>query len=365
MAGLRDHQVDVGGSDLSVILDGGLSTEPSTSSQVLLLDEIKVIRSFGTPTLEARVETFVPRRARPWSRGSVFVLGDELPAYLRDAPGFAALSSEDLLDLSSGQTPVRKGTCIAVGDMNRCSSEVLSALVSLVDRGISVVPLPVAVERHCRLKLLDDEELSLPPEDRMRAIVLRALDIAIGLVGCLLVLIALPFVAVAMLLQDRGPVFYSQERVGRDGRIFRLHKFRSMTVTAEDGGPRWAVADDDRITRLGAFLRRTKIDELPQFINVLIGQMSLVGPRPERPVFVAILRELVPHYDLRHRVRPGITGWATVKVGYGNTVEAKYLAHQFDVYHLRNRSLQFELEILGRSLIAMILGPRVSDRFML
>lgn len=365
MSGLSEHRVDLDRPDLSVYVDDHLLAEPSTKDAVLVLDDLSVIRTFRTPTLEARVETFVSRRSRPWPRGSVLVLGDELPAYLSSAPGFAALSHQDLFDLSSGQTPVKRGTCIAVQDMNRCSQEVISALGSLADRGVSVVPLPVAVERHCRLKLLDEEEMSLPPEDRLRAFVLRMLDIAVGSVGCLLMLIALPFVAVAMWFQDRGPVFYSQERVGRHGRVFRLHKFRSMTPTAEDGGPRWAVADDDRVTKIGAFLRRTKIDELPQFINVLVGEMSLVGPRPERPVFVEILREVVPHYDLRHDVRPGITGWATVKVGYGNTVEAKYLAHQFDLYHLRNRSLQFELEILGRSAIAMMLAPRVSNRFML
>ncbi|HWC14333.1 MAG TPA: sugar transferase [Actinomycetota bacterium] len=351
---------------LSVSIDDVVvQLDASTRDEVLLLDELSVIRSFGTPTLEARVETFVPRRSKPWPQTLALVLGDEVPSYLRGAAGFAALPHQALLDLACGASAARKGTCIAVPDMDTCSNEVLSALGALAEKGVSVVPLAVAVERHCRLKLLDDDDMTMPAGDRIRDAMLRSLDIAAGLVGCLVMVFLLPLVATAIWLQDRGPVFYSQQRVGRNGQIFKLRKFRSMTPTAEEDGPRWAAADDARITRTGAFLRRTKIDELPQFINVLAGQMSLVGPRPERPEFVEILRQHVPHYDLRHRVRPGITGWATVKVGYGNTVEAKYLAHQFDLYHLRNRSLQFELEILGRSALTMLLGSRLGDRFML
>jgi lipopolysaccharide/colanic/teichoic acid biosynthesis glycosyltransferase len=138
-----------------------------------------------------------------------------------------------------------------------------------------------------------------------------------------------------------------------------------MRPNAEDTGPMWATLRDERVTRVGAFLRRLKLDELPQFINVLLGQMSIVGPRPERPVFVETLRRLVPHYDARHSVRPGLTGWGTVKVGYGNSVEAKYLTHQYDLYQLRHRTIAFDLEIILRSVTAILFRAERQDRFML
>jgi lipopolysaccharide/colanic/teichoic acid biosynthesis glycosyltransferase len=172
----------------------------------------------------------------------------------------------------------------------------------------------------------------------------------------------MPFVAAAIWLEDRGPVFYSQDRLGRDGRVFRLIKLRTMRADAEADGPSWATSDDERTTWVGRMLRRTKIDEFPQFINVLLGHMTLIGPRPERPVFVELLRAAVPHYDLRHTVRPGLTGWGTVKIGYGNSIQTKQLTHQYDMYHLRHRNLWFDLEILIRTIPCIL--DTDSDRFM-
>jgi lipopolysaccharide/colanic/teichoic acid biosynthesis glycosyltransferase len=138
-----------------------------------------------------------------------------------------------------------------------------------------------------------------------------------------------------------------------------------MKTDAETTGPAWATLRDDRITKVGAFLRRYKIDELPQFMNVVIGQMSIVGPRPERAAFAETLRKFVPGYDVRHRVRPGLTGWGTLRVGYGNSVEAKYLTHQYDMYHLKHRTLRLDAEIMARSVYAIITGPERRDPFML
>ncbi|HEY6353301.1 MAG TPA: TIGR03013 family XrtA/PEP-CTERM system glycosyltransferase [Burkholderiaceae bacterium] len=153
--------------------------------------------------------------------------------------------------------------------------------------------------------------------------------------------------ALAIKLDSRGPVFYRQERVGLGGRSFQCVKFRSMGTDAEsDGVARWAAKNDSRVTRVGAFLRKTRIDELPQLFSVLKGEMSIVGPRPERPEFVATLKGQIPFYDLRHGVKPGVTGWAQVRYSYGASVEDARKKHQFDLYYLKNNTLLLDLQIL-------------------
>ena len=154
-------------------------------------------------------------------------------------------------------------------------------------------------------------------------------------------------VALAIKLESRGPVFYRQERVGLNGRIFRVWKFRSMRTDAEkDGVPRWASAKDNRVTGVGRFIRATRIDEIPQIINVLEGDMSFIGPRPERPYFVQQLRREMPYYDLRHRVKPGITGWAQVNYRYGESIEDARQKLAFDLYYVKNNDVFLDLTIL-------------------
>jgi sugar transferase (PEP-CTERM system associated) len=175
----------------------------------------------------------------------------------------------------------------------------------------------------------------------------RSFDVLSSL---LLLVVASPLMllsAVAIKLDSRGPVFYRQERVGLGGRTFQCVKFRSMRTDAEsDGVARWAQKNDSRITRVGAFMRKTRIDELPQLISVLKGEMSIVGPRPERPEFVAELRKHIPFYELRHGVKPGVTGWAQVRYTYGASVEDARKKHQFDLYYLKHNTLLLDLQIL-------------------
>ena len=153
--------------------------------------------------------------------------------------------------------------------------------------------------------------------------------------------------ALLVYLEDRGPVFYSQERVGLDGKSFRVHKFRSMGADAEKGGkPQWAAQNDPRVTRIGNIMRKTRIDELPQILNVFKGQMSFVGPRPERPYFVEQLIEVVPYYNVRHSIKPGITGWAQVRYGYGASAEDALQKLQYDLYYVKNNSLFLDVLVL-------------------
>ena len=184
-------------------------------------------------------------------------------------------------------------------------------------------------------------------QDRVRTFIKRSFDLLVSAVMLVLTLPLMLATALAIRLESPGPVIFRQDRAGRGGRAFTCLKFRSMRADAEaDGQPRWATVDDDRVTRIGRFLRKTRIDELPQLINVLRGEMSFVGPRPERPGFVNELKKAIPYYDLRHSVKPGITGWAQVRYSYGASVEDARKKLQFDLYYVKNHSLFLDLLIL-------------------
>jgi exopolysaccharide biosynthesis polyprenyl glycosylphosphotransferase len=185
----------------------------------------------------------------------------------------------------------------------------------------------------------------------------RLMDITVALA---IIIFGLPIwliIALAIKLDSPGPIFYRQERVGKDGRKFSIIKFRSMVQNAEKlTGPKWAEKDDPRITRLGRFLRKWRLDEFPQFINVLRGEMSLVGPRPERRYFVEKLKKEVPFYMRRLKVQPGITGWAQVKGTYDNTIEDVKQKLQYDFFYVENMSLVMDFKIILNTVYVMLAG---------
>lgn len=163
--------------------------------------------------------------------------------------------------------------------------------------------------------------------------------------------------ALAIRIESRGPVLYRQERVGLNGVPFKVIKFRSMRTDAEkDGKPRWATKNDDRVTRVGRFIRKVRIDELPQLFNVLWGEMSMVGPRPERPFFVDELISKIPYYAVRHSVKPGVTGWAQVRYEYGSTIEDSVEKLQYDLYYVKNHSLFLDLLIMLETVAVVLTG---------
>ena len=185
----------------------------------------------------------------------------------------------------------------------------------------------------------------------------RVLSVLTAAILLMLVLPLIPFVLLAIKLDSRGPVLYRQKRVGRGGRIFYCYKFRTMRRDAEaDTGPTWADDDDPRITRAGRVLRASRLDEIPQLWCVLKGDMAFVGPRPERPEFVAWLTKEIPFYGVRHAVRPGITGWAQVRYKYGNTLEDAKEKLQFDLYYIKNMSLGLDLLIMFQTIKIVTLG---------
>ena len=185
----------------------------------------------------------------------------------------------------------------------------------------------------------------------------RVLDILASGIGLTLSLPICLLTALLIKLTSRGPIFFVQERVGQDGAPFRLVKFRTMKQDAEaKSGPVWASENDDRVTPIGRFLRITRIDEIPQFLNILAGQMSFVGPRPERPHFVQQLEAEIPFYPLRHTVKPGLTGWAQVSLPYGASVEDAQEKLRYELYYIKNMGLLFDLNIMLRTIAVILRG---------
>ena len=178
----------------------------------------------------------------------------------------------------------------------------------------------------------------------------RIIDILLALFFGLIALLILPFIALAIKLESKGPLIYKQSRVGLNNKIFTLYKFRSMTKNAEVGGIQWAKKNDDRITRVGKFIRKTRIDEIPQFVNIIKGDMSFVGPRPERPGFVTTLKEEIPFYNERHLVKPGLTGWAQINFPYGASVSDAKQKLQYDLFYIKNESIALDISIILKTI---------------
>jgi len=326
-----------------------------------------------------------------WNKVSVFksrvlVLGTgsraaKLAEYALRSPnhrviGFVALQparhyvpSQHVLSLAPGESlsslVAKQGIdqiVVAVRD-RRGGGFPVQQLLECKMKGVKVVELPNFFEREYRQVMLE----SLNPswmvlgdgfrEGLLGHIVKRVFDLA---ASTLLLILALPVmlvVAFFIYLESGLPVLYRQERVGQGGRIFTLYKFRSMRVDAEKAGtPCWAAADDDRTTRVGRFIRNWRFDELPQLFNVLRGEMSFVGPRPERPYFVDQLVKQIPYYALRNSAKPGITGWAQVRYQYGASVDDAIEKLQYDLYYLKNRSLFLDLMIMMATVEVVLWG---------
>jgi lipopolysaccharide/colanic/teichoic acid biosynthesis glycosyltransferase len=184
----------------------------------------------------------------------------------------------------------------------------------------------------------------------------RTMDIILSSIGLIFLALSLPFIALAIYLDSPGPIFYTQERVGKGGKTYRLVKFRTMVPNAErDGEAIWAEKGDPRVTRVGRILRATHIDELPQLVNVFKGEMSLVGPRPERPEFVTELERKIPFYRTRHCVKPGMAGWALIKYGYSGSVEEALIKLQYDLYYIKHQSISLDVLILLKTILDILL----------
>ncbi|WJW74478.1 TIGR03013 family PEP-CTERM/XrtA system glycosyltransferase [Thiohalobacter sp. IOR34] len=251
---------------------------------------------------------------------------------------------------------------VAVDDRRRALP--VQELLDCKMNGKDVIDLLTFFEREMgkiKLDILDPSWLYLSDGFRQgatRTYVKRGFDILMSLLMLPFMLPLMGLVAIAILVESggQGPVLYRQVRVGAHGRPFRIIKFRSMRVDAEKDGARWAEQNDDRVTRVGAVIRKVRLDELPQLFNVLKGEMSFVGPRPERPEFVEQLAKSIPYFEERHRVKPGLTGWAQISYQYGSSEEDAFEKQQYDLYYVKNYSLLLDLLILLETVEVVLLG---------
>jgi lipopolysaccharide/colanic/teichoic acid biosynthesis glycosyltransferase len=276
----------------------------------------------------------------------------------------AAVPPTDLLPTAEEPSPLsdlvnkRKITLVVLNREAQSLDEIVSQAASVHSRGARIRTLSLFYDEWLgklplseleRIALLFDiNEIHRPVYARMK----RFLDISLGILGVPPLLVVIPLVTIANLAGNRGPLFFHQERVGKDGVVFTIHKFRTMRPTT--GPTDWTAADDARLTKVGGTLRKLHLDELPQVWNVLRRELSVVGPRPEQPRYVAQLSEVIPFYDTRHLVRPGITGWAQVKYDYGASELDALEKLQYEFYYLRHQSLGLDLRIIGRTLRSIV-----------
>jgi len=239
----------------------------------------------------------------------------------------------------------------------------MTELLDLKIRGVSIEEATSFYERitgKIALENLRPSWLIFSPgfrKSRVSLFLHTSVGIILSLLGLLICLPLMIVIAVLIRLDSEGPVFFRQARVGKDNKIFQLLKFRSMFVNAEEKtGPVWATKNDARVTRVGRIIRRLRLDELPQFLNVLRGEMSFVGPRPERPEFVDELSQGIPYYNQRHTVRPGITGWAQVKYQYGASVGDAVEKLQYELFYIKNMSIMLDFYIIFQTARIVLLG---------
>jgi sugar transferase (PEP-CTERM system associated) len=289
--------------------------------------------------------------------------------------GFVPVGSEGVVEVPASMV-MAEGSCVMQAARDHRANEIVVAvrerrggvlpLRELLDcklAGVTVNDLSSFFERmrgQVRLDSLRASWLIYGDGFRQgiaRTVVKRLFDVVAASVLLVLTAPVMLLAAMAIAIESGFPVIYRQERVGQGGRTFKVLKFRSMRLDAEaDGKPRWAGSNDDRITRVGNFIRRTRIDELPQIFNVLHGDMSFVGPRPERPYFVDQLTDQIPFYAARHSVKPGITGWAQVRYSYGASVDDAVQKLQYDLYYVKNHTLFLDMLVLLQTVRVVLTG---------
>lgn len=251
---------------------------------------------------------------------------------------------------------------IAANNAKKISNELYNALLILLEKGYSIREYSQVYEeithripvQHVGKDFYRYFPYSRSNQNRLYLLVHKLMDIIFALMGTTLLIVLLPFIFVGNLIGNRGTLFYKQTRVGKNNQPYRIYKLRTMVANAEKDGAVWAQKNDTRVTPFGRFLRRSRIDELPQLINVLRGEMSVIGPRPERPEFVDQLSKKIPFYQTRHIICPGITGWAQVKGGYTSDDKDALQKLQYDLFYLKHRSFYLDLIILVKTFSTVI-----------
>lgn len=334
-------------------------------SQPLFQQRILVVGAGRSGRVMARTLAQAPQYGNPYAGSGYLALG-----FVDDDPEKANTLVEGIPVLGTGRDLprlVRKHdidlVVVAITHPTHVQPELFQSLLESREYGVFIESMASMCERLTGRILVQhagrDLSIVMPvPDSPMRHVFCtakRLVDLVASICGLGMLLLLAPCIAVANRFRCPGPLFYPQVRVGKGGKKFTVYKFRSMIPAAEkDCGAVWACAGDDRVTAVGRILRKTRLDEIPQFWNVLKGEMSLVGPRPERPEFVSTLAQELPFYQSRHAVRPGITGWAQVRYPYGSSIEDALAKLEYDLYYVKHQSLYLELSILIKTAVVML-----------
>jgi exopolysaccharide biosynthesis polyprenyl glycosylphosphotransferase len=335
------------------------------SSTLLVAWRVSYIRVFANPYMRRRAIIV----GAGWAGETVShaiqqtLYGYDIVGFIDDDPakqgkrvqGFPMLGTRDDLKWQIERTNANE---IILAITHEMHNDLTNILMDCHEQGIPIKPMPFFYEEvmgripveHLGQKWVPFTFWNNTSTPTFYLLTKRITDIVLGLVGLIGLVLLFPIIALAIYLDSPGPIFYRQERSGKGGKTFNVFKFRSMIPNAETQGKAvWATKDDPRVTHVGKFLRRTRLDELPQVINVLFGDMSIVGPRPERPQFIEQLQESIPFYRARLSVKPGLTGWAQVKYRYGSSVEDALMKLQYDLYYIKHQSLLLDALVILRT----------------
>jgi len=284
-----------------------------------------------------------------------------LPLNLLEQSGYemvASFDSDSSLEISKLKEIIKKEkvSSVVFALNSQRNEDLVKQIFSNLPLRLNFISFPSfyeSITKKVPLKAIDEfwflENLSRS-EKRIEEILKRGFDVFFSVIGLLVTVIFFPFIALAIKIDSPGSIFYTQKRVGKDGKVFTLYKFRTMKASAEKEGPQWAAPNDPRITSVGKILRPIYLDELPQFFNIFKGDISFVGPRPERPEFVAQLKKEIPYYEIRHLVKPGFTGWAQINYHYGASVEEAKEKLKYELYYIKNRSFFLDLSIVLKTI---------------
>tara|TARA_R110000787_G_scaffold21897_4_gene64216 strand:+ start:705 stop:2099 length:1395 start_codon:yes stop_codon:yes gene_type:complete len=282
---------------------------------------------------------------------------NDTPYLTEDIKEFSALNISDIITDSLISEVV-----IASSEDDAISVALYNQLIVLLEKGVSIREYTQVYEdithrvpvQHVDKDFYRYFPFSRSNHNKLYLFFHRLLDLLFSIIGLSFGLLISPIILIGNVLANKGPFFYTQERVGRNGTYFKIYKLRSMITDAEKDGAAYASKKDERVTKFGRFLRKSRFDEIPQFINVIKGDMSVIGPRPERPVFVKELSKKIPFYEVRHIVKPGVTGWAQVNVSYGTTENDALEKLQYDLFYIKRRSLFLDISIVFKTLSTII-----------
>ncbi len=353
----------VGGMTLWRFLYATVFTQPSFCHRALVIGA-----GWSGKTLVEAIQETASETGNPYLGTGYELLGfvDDDPAKQgNDVEGTPVLGAgKDLLRLVHELTPDE--IIIAITHSQRINPDLFREILACYEMGIPITTMAALYERmtgrvpvqHAGQDLTVLLPITRPSGFRFYLAMRRLLDIIIALPGIVIVLLLTPVVWLVNQMTNPGDVFYHQQRIGKGGKPFRIIKFRSMIMDAEkETGAVWAQEKDERVTPIGRFLRSTRLDELPQFWNVLKGEMTLIGPRPERPEIIDQLSNEIPFYDLRHAVKPGITGWAQVRYRYGASVKDAFVKLQYDLYYIKHLGPFIDFSVFIKT-IQVVLGMK-------